>query len=111
MRRNGFASLTFASCVGAAIALTTGSARAQAVSRPTQSTPAVPPYHFVQPQRYVPGNPYRGTVAGPSYVGPWYTYAARPFRPRPLVRRGDPTQEFWWPTGRGVPLAKPWLGR
>ena len=80
------------------------SAKAQAVNDPPQS------YQYVQPYRYyVPGRPYLGNVVGPSYVGPWYTYAGRPFRPRLLFRRGDPTQEYGWPTGRGVPPAKPWL--
>lgn len=79
--------------------------RAQTVTSPA------PVYQYVQPNpTYATGSPYRGNVVGPSYVGPWYTYAARPLRPRRLFRRGDPTQEYWWPTGRGVPLAKPWLG-
>ena len=75
----------------------------------TGTSPAVT-YPYIQPYRpYATGSPYRGNVMGPSYVGPWYTYATRPFRPRRLFRRGDPTQEYGWPTGRGVPLAKPWL--
>jgi hypothetical protein len=88
---------------GSAAALAVpASAKAQTVNYPAQSSQYVPPYRYD-----VPGNPYRGNVVGPSYVGPWYTYAARPLRPRRFFRRGDPTQELGWPTGRGVPLAKP----
>jgi hypothetical protein len=110
MRRSSFLSLAVASCVWTAIFLASpGPARAQTVSSPSHAYAYVQPYPYAQPRYYIPGNPIRGTVVGPSYVGPWYTYAARPFRPRALFRQADPSLEYGWPTGRGVPLAKPRL--
>jgi hypothetical protein len=61
-------------------------------------------------QPYVPSytNPVPGAVSARRYVVPRGYYAPRTRRVR-RYRSGGMVQPYNWPTGRNVPMYKPWL--
>lgn len=89
--------------LAAAFASQGAPARAQYVyATPTTRPAYVVPYAGYPTPYYAPR-----TWTAPAAPRSWYTDPTRTYRPRVFRQRtGGP---YHWPTGRDVPMAKPWL--